>query len=94
MIKSTKGSNPMTFEQAIQILSQEFGRHLGTHTVPAVSPTLVESIMWEGDEGKVFHMFASNPKTLVQDSQVIALAKFHQKQHDDQIQQIADLVFD
>jgi len=84
----------MTFEQAIQILSQEFGRHLGTHTVPAVSPTLVESIMWEGDEGKVFHMFASNPQTLVQDSQVIPLAKVKREQQLEKIQQIADLVFD
>ena len=81
----------MTFEQAIQILSQEFGEHQGTWTVPAVSPTLVESIMWEGEEGKVFHRFG---KTLVASDNVIGLAKFHKKQHDDQIQQIADLVFD
>jgi hypothetical protein len=81
----------MTFEQAIQILSQEHGAHQGTWTVPAVSPTLVESIMWEGQEGKVFHRFG---KTLIATENVIGLAEFAQREHEAKIQEIADLVFD
>ena len=81
----------MTFEQAIQILSQEHGAHQGTWTVPAVSPTLVESIMCEGQEGKVFHRFG---KTLIEPKNVISLAERAQREHEAKIQEIADLVFD
>ena len=81
----------MTFEQAIQILSREHGEHQGTWTVPAVSPTLVESIMWEGQEGKTFHRFG---KTLIATENVIGLAEFRERQHQERIQEIADLVFD
>lgn len=64
--------------QAIETLSTAFGgTYLGTWVVPAVSPTLVESIMWEGDEGKTFHQWDCSPmpKRMVEDSQVIGLAK-------------------
>ena len=66
----------MNKTQAIEILSNHFGgSYLGTFVVPAVSPTLVESIMWEGDEGKTFHQW--DCKHMVEESNLIGLAKHY-----------------
>jgi len=70
----------MNKTKAIEILSTAFGGiYTGTFVVPAVSPTLVESIMWEGDEGKTFHQWDCSPapKSMVEESQLIALAKHY-----------------
>ena len=70
----------MNKTQAIEILSNHFGgSYLGTFVVPAVSPTLVESIMWEGDEGKTFHQWdcGNMPKHMVEESNLIGLAKHY-----------------
>ena len=70
----------MNKTQAIETLTAHYGgSYLGTFVVPAVSPTLVESIQWEGDEGKIFHQWDCSPapKSMVEDSQLIALAKHY-----------------
>jgi len=69
----------MNKTQAIETLTAHYGgSYLGTFVVPAVSPTLVESIQWEGDEGKTFHQWGASPnKIMVEDSQLIALAKHY-----------------
>jgi len=69
----------MNKTKAISILSTQFGgSYVGTWVVPAVSPTLVESIQWEGEEGKTFHKWECDPcNRMVEDSQLIALAKHY-----------------
>ena len=68
----------MNTSEAIQVLAAHYGaEYLGTHTVPACSGNLIEDIMWEGEEGKVFHQFATEPKTLVGEDSLIGLAKHY-----------------
>jgi len=69
----------MEKNKAIEILTAHYGgSYVGTFVVPAVSPTLVESIMWEGDEGKTFHKWECDPNPImVEESNLIGLAKHY-----------------
>jgi hypothetical protein len=87
----SQGNQPMTNTDAIRILSLEHGAYGGTYVVPACSGNLIEDIMNEGDVGKTFHRFGGT--VIVEDSSLIPLAKFYQREHEEQMEAIADLVF-
>lgn len=66
---------PMTKAQAIDILSAQYDAPYGGTFISALSGDLIQDIMMEGDEGKTFHRFG---RTIVEDSNLIGLARYYQ----------------
>ena len=65
----------MTKAQAIETLSAHYDAPYDGTFLSALSGDLIQDIMWEGDLGKVFHCFG---KTIVEDSNLIGLARYYQ----------------
>ena len=65
----------MTTAQAIETLSAQFNAPYGGTFISALSGDLIQDIMMEGDMGKTFHRFG---KTIVEDSNLIGLARYYQ----------------
>jgi hypothetical protein len=65
----------MTKAQAIGILSAQYDAPYGGTFISALSGNLIQDIMMEGAEGKTFHRFG---KTIVEDSNLIGLARYYQ----------------
>jgi hypothetical protein len=65
----------MTKAQAIDILSTQYDAPYGGTFISALSGDLIRDIMMEGDMGKTFHRFG---KTIVEDSNLIGLARYYQ----------------
>ncbi len=69
----------MTFRFALSVLESEFNSvYRGVKTVDEMCSTLVDRIMWEGEDGgKLYHQFEtkSGPNMIVGEDSVIALAE-------------------
>jgi hypothetical protein len=65
----------MTKAQAIDILSAQYDAPYGGTFISALSGDLIQDIMMEGNEGKTFHRFG---RTIVEDSNLIGLARYYQ----------------
>ena len=68
----------MNKTQALSILSEHYNaEYLGTYVIPACSGSLIEDIMNEDIIGETFHRWNTTPKMMVNDNDVIALAKHY-----------------
>ncbi len=65
----------MNKAQAIETLSAQFDAPYGGTFISALSGDLIQDIMMEGTMGKTFHRFG---KTIVEDSNLIGLARYYQ----------------
>ena len=89
-IPAVHTTEPMTTDQAIQILSAAKGTYGGTF-VATITGNLIEDIMMEDCIGKTFHRFGD--KTIIQEHNLIPLAQWEQREQERRLNDIADLIF-
>ena len=76
MREKTTHTTGMNKEQAIQILSTQYGAAYEGTWVARPSDDLIQDIYFENEMGQTYHVFGKN---MVEDSQLIRLAQHYNK---------------